>query len=442
MRLNGFVDTTHPLSLRSAFKKLDPKVRPLIDYAPESLWEQDTAMLPLPLRQHRKQCRKFAETWLKPHVLEFDSCHDKPDVWPIMKTAARHGLFTDMPAPIGTLNILKSVYPLQWVQSIKLEELCTVCGGLGLLLGAHVLGSAPLVLSGSISAIRQFLWPMYQQNKQGEPALMAFAITEPGAGSDAEDGDGAFHYRPGTVAGKVQGGWMINGRKIFISGGDRASAVCVFAALEHEGMESWTCFLVKKDTPGFSVGRNELKMGQRASTASELIFEDVFVPDSHVIGKLRSGWALNRAVLNFSRIPVGAIALGIARGAMESAIQFVCTQTLGGKPLMEYQEVQLNVAQMLIDTSAMRAMIWQSASTFTPTQARASMTKVFCGDMAVKVCEAAMEIMGNHGMLHTKLAEKAYRDSRLTQIYEGTNQINRLAVIEDQMEEFCRYYQS
>ena len=196
-------------------------------------------------------------------------------------------------------------------------------------------------------------------------------------------------------------------------------------------MASWTCFLVEKNMPGFGALRNELKMGQRAAAATELEFQDVFVPDDHVIGGLRNGWALNRATLNFSRMPVAAIALGIARGAAEAAIDFVCRYRMGGKPLIDFQEVQLSVAQMMIETSTMRSMLWQHASQRVPMQASASICKVACSDGAVRVCEAAMELLSNHGVLHDHLVEKHFRDVRLTQIYEGTNQINRLAVIED-----------
>jgi butyryl-CoA dehydrogenase len=266
---------------------------------------------------------------------------------------------------------------------------------------------------------------------------MAFAITEPGAGSDAQDGRGASLYRPTTTAKKVEGGWLLNGTKIFISGGDIAQSVSVFAALEGEGMDSWSCFLLQRGMDGFTVGRKESKMGQRASAATELIMDNVFVPDSHLVGELYQGWGINRAVLNYSRIPVGAIALGIARGAMESAVEFASSQSQGGKPLINYQEVQLAIAQMLMEVSAMRCMVWNFANTWTLRQSRASMAKTFCSDTAVKVCERAMELMGNHGILHHKRAEKAYRDARLTQIYEGTNEINRLAVIEDQMEELA-----
>jgi len=172
-------------------------------------------------------------------------------------------------------------------------------------------------------------------------------------------------------------------------------------------------------------------MGQRASGAADLELRDVFVPDDHVIGALRTGWALNRASLTCSRLPVAAIALGLARGAMDAAIDFVCRFRLGGKPLIDRQEVQLRVADMIAETSAMRSMIWQHASRPAVTQAGAAMSKFRCSEAAVRVCETAMELLSQHGVLHRNYVEKHFRDARLTSIYEGTNQINRLAVIED-----------
>jgi len=136
---------------------------------------------------------------------------------------------------------------------------------------------------------------------------MAFAITVPSGGSDVEDTEGGARYKPLTTAKRVSGGWLLNGRKVFISDGDIAHAVTVFTAIENKGLDSWTCFLVYDGTPGFSRGRNELKMGQRASSATELIFEDCFVPDSQVVGGLEKGWMLNRLTLNYSRIPVALL---------------------------------------------------------------------------------------------------------------------------------------
>ncbi|RMD92178.1 MAG: acyl-CoA dehydrogenase [Calditrichaeota bacterium] len=355
----------------------------------------------------------------------------------ILREAGRAGYLSDLlPFPLGTANPRVMLKSLIWQHSIKLEELCAVCGGAGLLIGANALGAMPILLSGKLSQVARFLLPAFARSKRGRPSVFAFAITEPAGGSDVEDSHGASHYRPGTVARRVSGGWQLNGRKVFISGGDIADAVTVFAALENEGLDAWTCFLVKKGMAGFRCGRNELKMGQRLSSATELIFENVFVPDDHVIGKLRQGWALNRMTLNFSRIPVGAIALGIARGAMEQAIHFACRTHLAGKPLINYQDVQLSIAEMITLTTAMRSLVWQNAQTWRPGQANASIAKVFCSDRAVEVCTLAMELLGNHGFLHSQSVEKSFRDARLTQIYEGTNQINRLSIIEDQLQVF------
>jgi alkylation response protein AidB-like acyl-CoA dehydrogenase len=266
--------------------------------------------------------------------------------------------------------------------------------------------------------------------------IVAYAITEPGAGSDVEESEGAAKARYVTQARKVEGGYVLNGQKVFISGGGHCDYASLFAVLEREDREKaqvdtdLTCFIVERDRKGFSVGRRERKLGQRACDASQLFFEDVFVPWRNLVGTERSGWALNRNVLNYSRGPVGAIALGIARGAVEAATRFARETRLRNKPLLTYQEVQLALAEMWLDTMAMRALVWQGARHFLPAQGITAATKAFCGDTAFRVANRAMELMGDHGYLDTWSAEKAMRDARLNQIYEGTNQINQLAFIE------------
>ncbi len=436
MTVPGHLPPHHPLSPRSALAGLSPLVRPLAAYGPEPLWEMDTRRLPRALRRYRREVRDFARRQLAPRALELDREPHGPAEREVLLAAARAGLLDDLlPWPLGSGPWTRARHPRALVQSLKMEELCAACGGLGVLIGAHGLGSTPLLLSGDPGAVRRFLLPAYRRNRAGHPSLLAFAITEPGAGSDAEESAGAAAARPGTRARRVPGGFRLSGRKVFISGGDLADAVTVFAALEDGGMESWTCFLVERTRAGFSVARRELKMGQRASGAAELVFDDVFLPDDHVVGGLGRGWALNRATLNLSRIPVGAIALGIARGAAEAAVEFARRAQLGGRPLIAFQDVQMEVARMLTELQAMRAMVWQSAWTWRPRQAPASMAKVFCSDTAVRVCERAMALMSDHGLLQAQWAEKAFRDARLAQIYEGTNQVNLLAVIEDQQEE-------
>lgn len=433
--IEGFLPPSHPLSLRAALDGVSPVVQRFASYTPSSLWEQDTASLPKPAQAYRRKLRDFAQRVLRPRALAGDRHEADGDVPLVLAEAGRAGLLSDfLPTPLGSLPPGMLRVPLTLAQSLKMEELCAECAGWGLLIGAHGLGASPIVFSGDLGLVGRVLLPAYRSNLRGEPKLFAFGITEPTGGSDVEDSEGAVTYKPYTTAKRTIGGWLLNGRKVFISGGDIADAVTVFAALEHEGLASWTCFLVERGAAGYAVGRTELKMGQRVSGAAELVFEDVFVPDANVVGKLRGGWTLNRAVLNSSRIPVGAIALGIARGALERAATFAATATLAGKRLVDYQDVQLQLAQMMLDVQAMRALVWQSA-TWRPTQAKASMTKVFCSDTAMRVCETAMDLLGNHALAHGNFVEKHFRDARLTQIYEGTNQINRLAILEDQLEQ-------
>jgi len=261
---------------------------------------------------------------------------------------------------------------------------------------------------------------------------MAFAITEPGAGSDVEDTEGALKARVVTRAKKVEGGYVVSGRKVFISDGGIADYITLFACLGGEGVESWTCFVLEKGMKGFTLGRHEKKMGQKGGDATELILEEVFVPEKNRVGPERAGWAINRNVLNTSRPAVGAIALGIARGAFEHCLDFCRETRLGPKLLIEYQDVQITLAEMLAKLMASRSLVWHTASRFLPPFGLASAAaKSYCADIAVEVGERCMELLGDHAYLHSRSVEKPLRDARLCQIYEGTNQINRLQMIEE-----------
>ncbi len=397
------------------------------------LWEDETMTLPWTLRRMRRKYKAFADERIRPLELEVDLDVSKLDKDGLFKDYAKLGYATELlPWPIGTLPL---PCVLGWYGvplALKIEEITAACGGIGLMLGAHELGFAPLVLSGSPSVLTKWVIPTYAALKRGEKKLFAFAITEPGAGSDVEETEGAMKAKVVTRAKKVSGGYVINGRKVFISDGGIADYVTLFACLGNEGVESWTCFLLERGMKGFTLGRKEKKMGQKAGDATELVLEDVFVPDDHRIGPEKSGWALNRSVLNTSRPGVGAIALGISRSAFEHCLDFCRTTRLGNKRLVEYQDIQIELADMLIKIFAARALVWSTVKRFIPPMAAASaVTKVFASDASVAVCEKAMEIMGDHGYMHGRGVEKALRDARLTQIYEGTNQINRLGIIED-----------
>lgn len=422
------------LSPSQARSTLGPIGRTLFDTAPQTIWERDTSTLPRTLQKMRRRYRDFARQAIAPGELEADKDPTAVDLPSLFTQAAGAGFMTEfMPRPWGTMRLAPLHHSLLLPAALKAEEFCAACSGIGLGLLAHDLGIAPLFVCGDRTAIFRWLRRIYSEIKRGQPSIAAFAITEPGAGSDVEETEGAAVAKLGCHYERATGGFRITGRKCFISNGRIAKWVTLFAAEKGKGVESWTCFLVDSSMDGFSVGRSERKMGQKAADASELILDEVFVPERRVIGPVGAGWAITRNVLNFSRPVVGAIALGIARNAFEKAVRFCHETRLNNKQLIGYQDVQIALADMLMKTSAMRATIWQAVRYRLPFQGAGAIAKVFCSDMAWDVCNAAMELMGDHGYLHVNGVEKAARDARLTQIYEGTNQINRLAIFESQL---------
>jgi alkylation response protein AidB-like acyl-CoA dehydrogenase len=407
--------------------------RLMYDTRARTIWQRDTATLPRVFRTLRLRYREFADSHIAPHALAADLDPSSIDVQELFVESARRGFQTELlPWPLGTMKYRALARSFLLGPALKAEEFCAACAGLSSALLVHELGMAPMFVCGDLGVVFGWMRRIYREIRRGEPAIAAFAITEPEAGSDVEETQGAATARIGCRAVRVNGGWRLTGRKVFISNGAVARWVTLFAAEQGRGVESWSCYLLDKSMEGFSVGRREKKMGQRAADVSELILEDVFVPDDRVIGSVGAGWAINRNVLNYSRLVVGAIALGIARGAFERALDFCHAVRLGDRPLISHQEVQLALADMLMKLSAMRATVWQAARYRVPFQAAGSIAKVFCSDTAWEVCNQAMELLGDHGYLHRHGVEKAARDARLTQIYEGTNQINRLAIFESQ----------
>ena len=421
------------LHLKNSKKNMNLIGQLLVDSRDLTMWDRDTMALPRNARKWRKRARNFAQEHIRPLALEADLHPHDYDSRPILKAAAKKGLQSLLlPLPVGRTSVPAFLNSTVLNVAVIGEELATECGGLTLLIMAHYLGFAPLQVSGSIRIWLQHMLPLNIKNAFfGSSQSMAYAITEPAAGSDVEHSEGAAQARLVTTAKKVKGGYLLNGQKCFISNGAIADRITVFAKLEGEDIESWTCFLVKKDMKGFSVGRQEHKMGQRASDASEIMFDNVFVPEKYVIGKLRSGWANNSNVLNYSRPVVASFALGSGRGAFERCLEFCRKTTLGQKRLIDYQDIQLELSDMMLSLWSARTMVWHSARQFRMYQSASSAAKVFASDTAMKVCNKAMEIMGDHGYIHANGVERAWRDARLTQIYEGTNQMNRLAIIEN-----------
>ena len=421
-----------PLSPGRARETLGTLGRLLYDTDVSTFWERDSATLARRHRQARQRYRDFAQRHLAPRALEADRAVSDDEIRALFLAAAAEGLQTEqLPKPWGSARLRSFGHGILWPAVLKAEEMTAACGGLGLALLAHDLGTAPLMICGEPRALG-WLRHIYREIESGEPAVAAFAITEPGAGSDVEDTDGAASATLSARARRVSGGYRLSGQKCFISGGRVARWITLFATLEDEGIESWTCFLLDKSMEGLTVGRSERKLGQRASDASEILLDEVFVPDDRVIGGPRTGWALNRNVLNYSRPAVGAIAVGIARSAFEHSLAFCRAARLRGKPLIAHQDVQLVLAEMLIQIQAARALVWQTARYGRPFQAAGAAPKAFAATVAWQVSTRAMELLGDHGYVHGQAVEKAARDARLTLIYEGTHQINLLAIVEGQ----------
>jgi acyl-CoA dehydrogenase len=318
------------------------------------------------------------------------------------------------------------------------EELAAACSGCAVLLGATMLGLAPILLSGDLEAIQRFVRPMAESWETDHPRMAALAATEPGLGSDFIQGHPEGRAR--TRVERKGDGYLINGRKVFISNGSLASQVTVFATHDPDApiRESMTCFAVPTDTPGFAVGQVFDKMGQRACPAAELLFDDVFVPEAHRIGKERGGWELNRQIMSVTRTPVAAIALGIARAAYDRALDYAAERVQGGTRIVRHQAIELLLADMAIRVEAARGLVWNAAASTAagrPSLKLASMAKTFASDAAVTNATDAIQVLGGNGYMREYGVEKLLRDAKLTQIYEGTNQINRFEIMEAVMHE-------
>ena len=297
------------------------------------------------------------------------------------------------------------------------EELSKVCGGISLALAATALGTFPILLHGSEAQKKKYL-PDIASGKK----LAAFGLTEANAGSDALgmkttaklDGD---HY-------------VINGTKQWITNGENAEIYTVFAKTNPaKGARGISCFIVEKGTPGFTFGKHEDKMGIRASSTTELIFQNCRVPKENILEKEGMGSIVAIHTLNYSRPGVGSQALGIAAGALEDAVKYSRERVQFGQAISSFQAVQHMLANMATEIEAARALLYATARTIDAGEKsfakESAMTKLFCSDVAMKVTVDAVQVMAGYGYMREYPMEKRMRDAKITQIYEGTNQIQR-----------------
>jgi alkylation response protein AidB-like acyl-CoA dehydrogenase len=312
--------------------------------------------------------------------------------------------------------------------AVVTEELCAVDAGIALAFGATGLGMYPILIAGNEDQKKKYL-PIIAAGEQ----LCAFALTEANAGSDA----GAIE----TTAKKEGDYYILNGTKQWITNGGEAGIYTVFAMTDKtKGARGCSCFIVEKDTPGFSFGKKENKMGIRASATRELIFEDCKIPAENLLGREGTGFITAMKVFDKSRPMVGAQAVGIARGAFEAAAKYSQERQQFGKPISSFQIIQFMLADMATQIEAARALVLQTArmvdAGIKNYSKESAMCKYYASDVAMKVTTDAVQILGGYGYMKEYPVEKMMRDAKILQIYEGTNQIQRSIVAANILKEF------
>lgn len=301
---------------------------------------------------------------------------------------------------------------------LVIEELSRACAGIALCYAASSLGSIAIVKYASHEQKQKYLPDIAAGRK-----LAALSVTEETAGSDV----GGLK----TTAKKVDGGYLLNGTKQFVSNGGEAAVYTVIALTDKsKGPRGASAFIVEKDTPGFTFGRKENKMGIRASATRQLIFEDCFVPDENLIGREGMGFMYVLGIFDESRPGIGAQAVGIAQGALDAAIDYAKQRIQFDHPIIAIQAVQHMLADMAIQVEAARALNYAVARAVDKGEekhhsAESAMTKVFASDVAMRVTTDAVQIFGGSGYMKDYPVEKMMRDAKITQIYEGANQVLR-----------------
>lgn len=300
---------------------------------------------------------------------------------------------------------------------LVVEELSRACGGIALAYAASGLGIIPIILFGTDEQKKKYLPKL----AAGE-IIAAFALTEPDAGSDA----GAIK----TTAKPEGDSYIINGTKQWISNGGDASIYTVITLTDpSRGARGSSAILVDKGTPGFEFGKKEEKMGIRGNSTRELIFQDCKVPKTNLLGKEGMGFMVAMKTFDQSRPGVASQAIGIAQGALDEATRYSTERHQFGKPISSFQAIQFMLADMATQIEAARALTYQVAKSIDAGEKNvakiSSMTKVFASDVAMKVTTDAVQILGGYGYMREYPVEKMMRDAKITQIYEGTNQIQR-----------------
>jgi alkylation response protein AidB-like acyl-CoA dehydrogenase len=354
--------------------------------------------------------RRIAQEHIKPVRQQYDA--DETFPWDIVKLLGQAGLCgAYIPKEFGGSGM--GVFELV----LMVEELSKVDGGVALCLAGSALGAYPIMLGGNDAQKSKFLEPIARGEK-----LAAFALTEHEAGSDAT----ALR----TSAEKQGDGYVLNGTKSFITNGGEAEVYTVMAVTDkNRGPRGISAFIVEKGTPGFTFGKKERKLGIRASATRELVFDSCRVPAANLISKEGMGLILALRTFDSTRPGVAAQALGIAAGALGEAVAYARTRIQFGQTIASNQAIQHMLADMATEVEAARALLYATARMIDSTKVRSTkesaMAKLYASDVAMRVTTKAIQIFGGRGYMHDYPVEKMMRDAKITQIYEGTNEIQR-----------------
>ena len=358
----------------------------------------------------RKMARTIAEERILPVRAELDEKEEFP--WGIMKDLADTDMFrVFLPEEYGGLG--GGCLEL----CLVVEELSRACPGVAVSYAGSLLGSFDLLKYGSEEQKRKYL-PDIASGKR----LAAFAVTEAEAGSDISNIN--------TTATRTDEGYVINGTKQFITNGGEADIYTVIVSTDKtKGARGASALLVEKDSPGFSFGRKEKKMGIRTSATRELVFEDCLVPAENIIGREGMGFIMTLKLFDYTRPGIAAQAVGVAQGALEAATDYARERVQFGHPIISFQAVQHMLANMATDVEAARALVYAVARAIDGGgknfSKESAMAKVFASDTAMRVTTDAVQIFGGVGYMRDYPVEKMMRDAKIMQIYEGTNQVLR-----------------
>jgi len=374
----------------------------------------------------QKIAEKLAKEKVAPRAKEIDSTGAFP--WDLVDIYKKHGfLYLMLPEKFGGLD--GDITSL----CLVIEELAKVSGASSLIPLAHNVGVMPIMIAANDEQ-KQYIY-----NKLCEPDKMyvvAFALTEPDAGSDAS------HMR--TTAVKEGDHYYLNGKKSMITNGANAQFFSVFASTNPaKRTQGISAFYVEKDYPGVIIGKSEDKMGMIGSDITEIIFDNVRLEKENLMGKEGQGWDIAMSTLNLSRPAVGAQAVGIAQGALDFAVEYAWKRVQFGQKLADFEGIQFMVADMATGVEAARALVYDAAHLLDMkvyerdkmsaigVDKLSAMAKVYSADVAMKVTTDAVQILGGYGYTKEYPVERIMRDAKATQIYEGTNQVQRVVIARD-----------